>query len=363
MSAAFHTRIQRLQRLQAKLPRPGTPVPECLTITQLLDLMPDGYGDGPLPTRRRAMQRDLDELEAEGLIEVLNPGGRPQRYRQVSEELLEAEAEADWQYLLSHIRELVQDLLPQQRLDRFLARLNRALDGPLLDERKLRLVPDTLRLCPPAIHAGVLEAVLTALLKDCALEILYENAKGERGPALIHPQAMVQRGPTPYLFALKNDETAPVRTYALHRMIRARARLDEAGRKAAGFDLDQVITSGQVDFGRGAVIDLELRLRGYAVDVLRACPITPAQFIEDEPAGSPFVARVRVPETGALLRWLLGLGDNVEVVAPEGLRRVVGEQAHKMARHYARLSEVGKDPGGRPGPEPDSSMTAGSPPP
>ena len=335
MSAAFHTRIQRLQRLQAKLPRPGAPVSECLTISQLLDLMPDGYGDGPLPTRRRAMQRDLDELEAEGLIEVLNPGGRPQRYRQVSEELVEDEA--DWQYLISHIRELVHDLLPQQRLDRFLARLHRALDGPLLDERKLRLVPDTLRLCPPAIHAGVLEAVFTALLKDCALEILYENAKGERGPALIHPQAMVQRGPTPYLFALKNDETAPVRTYALHRMIRARARLCEPGRKAAGFDLDRVIASGQVDFGRGAVIDLELRVRGYAVEVLRACPITPAQFIENEPKESPFVARVRVrvPETGALLRWLLGLGDNVEVVAPEGLRRVMGEQLLQAAGHYA----------------------------
>ena len=211
----------------------------------------------------------------------------------------------------------------------------------------MRLVPDTLRLCPPAIHAGVLEVVFTALLKDCALEILYENAKGERGPALIHPQAMVQRGPTPYLFALKNDETAPVRTYALHRMIRARARLDEAGRKAAGFDLDQVITSGQVDFGRGAVIDLELRVRGYAVDVLRACPITPAQFMEDEPAESPFVARVRVrvPETGALLRWLLGLGDNVEVVGPEGLRRVMGEQLVRAAGHYARLGGIGGDVG------------------
>ncbi len=106
-------------------------------------------------------------------------------------------------------------------------------------------------------------------------------------------------------------------------------------------------------------------MRGYAVEVLRACPITPAQRFEDEPEDSPFLARVRVqvPETGALLRWLLGLGDNVEVVAPEGLRRVMGEQAHKMARHYPRLIEVGEDPGGRPGPEPDSSMIAGSPPP
>ena len=55
--------------------------------------------------------------------------------------------------------------------------------------------------------------------------------------------------------------------------------------------------------------------------------------------------RVRVPETGALLRWLLGLGDNVEVVAPAELRRVVGEQAHKVARHYPRLNEQSEEAG------------------
>jgi hypothetical protein len=48
---------------------------ECLIISQLLVLMPDCYGDGPDPTRRRAMQRDLDELARDGLIEVVNPGG------------------------------------------------------------------------------------------------------------------------------------------------------------------------------------------------------------------------------------------------------------------------------------------------
>jgi hypothetical protein len=75
MSATFPSRIQRLRRLQGKLPRPGTPAGECLIISQLLVLMPDCYGDGPDPTRRRAMQRDLDELARDGLIEVVNPGG------------------------------------------------------------------------------------------------------------------------------------------------------------------------------------------------------------------------------------------------------------------------------------------------
>ena len=107
-------------------------------------------------------------------------------------------------------------------------------------------------------------------------------------------------------------------------------------------DLDQAIASGEVDCGRGKVIDLELRVRGYAVEVLRVCPITPAQRIEDEPADSPFLARVRVqvPETGALLRWLLGLGENLEVVAPASLRQVMPEQTGKAARHYTSRTQM-----------------------
>ena len=186
--------------------------------------------------------------------------------------------------------------------------------------------------------------MITALQKDCALEVRYEDARGQRATARLHPQALLQRGPIPYLFALKNDETAPVRTYALHRMLRARALLTVPGRPAEGFDLDQALASGQVDYSRGQVIDLELRVRGYAAEMLRACAITPTQLIEDEPADSPFLARVRVqvPETGALLRWLLGLGENVEVVAPAGLRLVMREEALKMARHYAPLSVAGQ---------------------
>jgi hypothetical protein len=54
-----------------------------------------------------------------------------------------------------------------------------------------------------------------------ALGVPYRNAEGERAEAVIHPQALVQRGPVPYIFALKNDEDEPLRLCALHRMIRA----------------------------------------------------------------------------------------------------------------------------------------------
>jgi predicted DNA-binding transcriptional regulator YafY len=41
------------------------------------------------------------------------------------------------------------------------------------------------------------------------------------------------------------------------------------------------------------------------------------------------------------LRWLLGLGDNVEVVAPSGLRLAMREQMAKAVRHYEAVDGLG----------------------
>ena len=83
-------------------------------------------------------------------------------------------------------------------------------------------------------------------------------------------------------------------------------------------------------------VQLDLRVRGYVADLLRDCRLSADQVIEDEPDGSPFSARVRatVPETGQLLRWLLGCGANVEVLAPAKWREVVISQLEKMAAIY-----------------------------
>ncbi len=178
--------------------------------------------------------------------------------------------------------------------------------------------------------------MIQALAQNQALHILYKDAEGERGEVVIHPQALVQRGPIPYLLALKNDEVALVRFYALHRMIRAQVQVGTPARAAPGFDLDQAIAQGRIDFGQGKLIDLELRVRGYLATLLEACPLSDNQRLEDEPDDSGFLLRVtaRLPSTGQLLRWLLGAGDNLEVLAPAELRRVVAAQSAKTAALY-----------------------------
>lgn len=335
MSATYHTRIQRLRRLEAILPRATTLAGECLDISRLLDILGDAYGQGALASRRRALQRDLDELVKEGRIEVVNAGGKTRRYRHLAED--PREDDLIWQYTLQQVHDLIAEALPLRRIDRLWQRLLHELDAPLLDERRLRLVPDTLRLRPVDLYPKVLEAVILALGQRCVLAALYEDAAGVRGDVLLHPQALLQRGPLPYLFALKNDEAAPVRLYALHRMIRAQPRPLTPARVAVGFDLDQAIAQGRADFGAGTLIDLVLRVRGYPATLLRVCPLTDDQVITEELEGAAFALRIsaRLPSTGQLLRWLLGLGANIEVLAPAELRQVLAGQVAKMGALYA----------------------------
>ncbi len=334
MSASYENRIQRLRRLEAVLPKPGSAPANCLDGARLLEILGDAYGEGSPSARRRALQRDLEELLRNGSVETINPGGKPLLYRRLADD--PDDDQLVLQYTLAQVRDLIAEAVPTRRLDRLWQRLLNEIDAPLLDEQRLRMVPDNLRLQPVALFPEVIQSVVTALAQRCALRILYEDAEGVRGAARLHPQALVQRGPIPYLFALKNDEEAPVRLYALHRMIRAQTLTGTPARAATGFDLDRAIAEGKVDFGQGELIDLELRVRGYLASLLSVCPLDPGQQIDDEPEESAFSLRVRarVPSTGQLLRWLLGAGPNVEVLAPADLRHTMAVQTAKMAAVY-----------------------------
>src|SRR5690606_22981867 len=137
------------------------------------------------------------------------------------------------------------------------------------------------------------------------------------------------------LYAIKDDDRDVVRMYALHRMLRAEVGLATAY-QAPGFDLQRQIDSGHADFGRGEVVELALRARGYVADLLRDCPLNDTQQIDDELERSLCEVSVRatLPATGQLLRWLLGCGDTMEVIAPQELRQVLPVQVMKVAPLY-----------------------------
>lgn len=331
--AAHAARIARLDALERLIPRHGS-ASKCPTSTGLFERVAKRYEEHRSDdARRRALQRDLEELVKDERIEVVNPGGKPLRYRR----LREGSDTRIGEYMRQATRELINSALPARRFDTLWTQLLDADTDPglHLSQDKLRVVSDSLRLQPAAIKEKVLADVLEALARSLTLKIGYRDGPGRPSSPTLHPQGLLQRGPRLYLFALKDDETEPLRMYVLHRITRSELG-SEPAREFPDFDLEELINRGFADFSRGELIDLELRARGYIVDLLRDCPLTERQRIEDEPEGEEFEARVfaRLPSSGQLLRWLLGCGDNVEVVGPVDLRRVVAVQAAKVAALY-----------------------------
>lgn len=339
MAAAHKDRVERLERLTRLLPLSGHPG-DCPDPGTLLHRLAHDYEHHTTcQSRLRAIQRDLAELVKDGLIRVVNPGGKPLRYCRTS-----ASDEVD-PYLSDYTRKLtlslIQAALPTRRFEGLWKYVLGADPGLGLDDDKFRVVSDTQRLLPADIHADVLAAVLEGLATSRTLDAGYRDAEGKYTRPVLHPQALLQRGPRLYLFALKNDECEPVRMYALHRITSCRLA-DRELRPAQGFFLQQAIDGGSADFGDGREIHLVLRARGYVADLLRDCPLGASQRIEDEEENASFSFRAQadVPATGQLLRWLLGCGDNIEVVEPPELRRVVAMQTAKAAGIYSAFDDA-----------------------
>lgn len=345
--AAYKDRIERLELLvnaiPAKASAEDSPDPGLL-----LARMAEHYADrASKEAQRRAIQRDLEELVKEARLEVVNPGGKPLRYRRIRDGV-----KSDplvWAYAQKALRAVIQDALPSHRLDVIWRHLLDEKSDLGLGDDKLRIVTDTQRLLPADIREGVLADVLEALASSRTLKAGYRDAEGKFTQPVLHPQALLQRGPRLYLYALKNDEDEPVRMYALHRFTRTAVAAEEA-RSAQGFDLQTAIDRGQADFANGETVELVLRARGYVAGLLRDCPLCEKQRIEDEEEGSDFELRVlaTVPQTGQLLRWLLGCGDKLEVLEPLQLRRVIAAQTANAAGLYRNgpSANEGADLGG-----------------
>lgn len=334
-------RSKRLQKLLRRVSRRGTPDWGCLSTAQLLENLAETYAGPTMDSRRRMIERDLQQLIEEEKVEVVKGSSRPRRYRAMSVQLEESLIE--WPDTVHQVQDLIAVTASRGALDPLWEGLIHEME--LLASDRLRVVSDTLRLQPVQVRQDVVLGVVLALVRNWALSVQYRNAQGEPSAPVLHPQALFQRGPIVYLFALKDDEQE-VRMYALHRMQAAELLEEQPARQAPGFDLDTAIRDGRADFGSGRQIGLILRVRGYPSQLLRICPLSDDQTCSDEPPESPFDMEVRasVPESGQLLRWLLGAGDNIEVVAPDGLRAVVQQQAQRMSAIYVPPAVEGAPP-------------------
>jgi len=196
---------------------------------------------------------------------------------------------------------------------------------------KVRTVPPTLPLLPPAIDHAILETVQEALFHDEQLEVEYRGLGAAlASPQRLHPLGLVARGVTLYLVATAFGYTDP-RTYALHRFTQA-SRTGEPVARPPGFDLDAFIAEGALQFGNGQTLRLEAWVSESLARVLDETPLAADQTLELVEDVHYLTASVL--DSWQLRWWLLSQGDEVIVAEPAELRAAIAETLESAAAAY-----------------------------
>lgn len=333
--ASHHQAVARQWEILKRLPSrsPG------ITARQLADVLAQ-HG---FVITKRTVERDLMELSSLFPL-VCNDKGTPYGWHWMEGEGVDLPGPTLAEVLsLRLVEDLLRPLLPAAILDVLTPRFRQAAaklavlghENPNARwANKVRHVPPALPLQPPAIEPGILETVQMALLHDRHLEVSY-RATGSDGAHSIrlHPLGLVQRGPVSYLVATAFDYD-DVRLYAVHRIQTATVNAG-AARRMEGFDLDDYIAGGALQFGGGATFLIEARLSVGLAVVLEETPLSPDQTVSRN--GEGLLLTATVSDSWQLRWWILSQGSSIEVVNPIWLREEIGKQLSDAARHYRNM--------------------------
>ena len=183
---------------------------------------------------------------------------------------------------------------------------------------KVAVVTQLPQMVPPKLDEAVLAEVGSALLNDRWLNVDYRNVSGR----ILHnrrvmPLALVRQAERLFL-ACRFDGYQDVRNLALHRILSATAT-PHSFTRPADFVLEDYINAGGFGFGHGERIELVIRVAAHLADLLAETPLSPDQFLAEDPAGGFRVTATVVK--GEQIRWWLRMQGRAvhEVISPAGL--------------------------------------------
>lgn len=176
------------------------------------------------------------------------------------------------------------------------------------------------------------DTLADALVRHVALRFDYRTASGEAATRTVDPYAVVQRRGAWYLVARDHDRDAQ-RAFRLDRIIDGRVRpVGDAGAFAPPDDLDLAAAVAGPEAER---VEVELAVAPVARWAVEARGGVDTGVTTDDGwhvLRVPGVDRVRDRS------WLLGLGDEVEVLEPEDLRAEVAATMRAIADAHAEVS-------------------------
>ena len=202
-------------------------------------------------------------------------------------------------------------------------------------KEKIRFAPRGQPLRPAHVRPDVVRTVHEALLQDKRLLARYRKREEARGKEReINPLALLHGDSVSYLVCTFGDFT-DVWHLPLQRFSSARL-LEKPATRPAGFDLDKYLSEEQaLQYPWGGEIRMDALFDAEAAAHLRETRLSARQTLRYCPDGRVRVTAT-VRDTLQLRWWLLGFGEQVEVIGPENLREEFAETAREMHRLYGK---------------------------
>jgi predicted DNA-binding transcriptional regulator YafY len=199
---------------------------------------------------------------------------------------------------------------------------------------KVKIVPRNQPLQPAHLNKGIITTLYQALFESRQVAGHYRNRQGEEAEHRFHPLGLVFRESVIYLVATVEDYQDP-RHFALHRFTECKL-LDQPSQRPEGFDLQAYIDGGSFQYLRQPEAQIQLRLRfdGETGRHLQETPLSQDQQIQ-ELADQRLEITATVLDTLQLRWWLLGFGNQVEVIDPPELREEFRGIANALQQRYA----------------------------
>ena len=187
-------------------------------------------------------------------------------------------------------------------------------------------------LLAPNIDNEILIKLESALLEEHQIEIEYNSRQDKSAsPYTVHPLGIVLRGQISYLVCTIFDYQ-DIRMLAIHRITNAE-KLNEQSKRPEKFSLQEYASSSVFGFNDNGVIDLTLKFTQDAGQHLYETPINNSQSIEETKEGE-IIVHVNISDNAQLRWWILGFGDQVEVIEPLSLRHFMFGTTKRQLQFY-----------------------------
>ncbi|MDZ4082407.1 MAG: WYL domain-containing protein, partial [Bdellovibrionales bacterium] len=127
-------------------------------------------------------------------------------------------------------------------------------------------------------------------------------------------------------------ENHQLKTYAVARVKRAVMSDDEYTSK--GFDFDHFHKDSLAVYREGEIAKVEINIKEPIASYISERQWHPSQRSVRTASGVRLTLEVRVNDE--LVRWILGMGSNAEVVGPQALRDRMSEEISRLSGAYTK---------------------------